>query len=348
MATLRRSAWFLSAIILLNVDISHAALVWRPGEGWADESGGEVSASSSRDQLQFAKTMEEKQEYDAAYKAYKGLVRKWPLSFYAPEAQFKAGLMEEKKADFWRAYKSYQRMVEKYPNSSFFEQALERQFEIGNLYLAGEPQRLWKIPMGASMEKTIQIFEQVIKNAPYGKYAAESQFKIGLANERQKKFAEAVKAYNSIIDKYPGNDIVDDAAYQIGYSWLRASSEPDYDQSAAQKSVEAFQDFLVKYPNSSKAVQAKENIAQLEGRRTQGSFNIASFYEGQGNLKAAYIYYNDVLRESPGSEQAQLAKKKIDELRPKVEKELNLPPLSASAEKQAENPTQPAGTNSNF
>jgi outer membrane protein assembly factor BamD len=320
---LRRTLSTTLLALFLGTTVCSAALVWRPGEGWTDEKGSDISASSSRDQLELGKELEKKGNIDDAYKAYKGLVRRWPLSFFSPEAQFRMGQIEEQKGDFWRAYKSYQKMLEKYPSSSFFEQALEREYAIGNLYLAGEPQRLWKIPLGPSMEKTVEIYETVIKNAPYGKFAPQAQFKIGLAHENEKKFNEAVKAYNTIIDKYPGNDIVDDAQFQIGYAWYRASSEPEYDQSAAEKAIEAFQDFMVRYPNSEKTASAKSYIEKLQGRRVQGSFNIAQFYEKQGNIKAAFIYYNEVVRENPDSKQASQAKLKIDQLRPMVEAQKN-------------------------
>jgi outer membrane protein assembly factor BamD len=304
------------ALTFLCGSTANASLVWRAGEGWSDERGADISASSSKDQLELAHKYEDKGDLTSAFKAYKGLLRRWPLSFSAPEAQFKIGKLAEARGDFWGAYKAYQRMLEKYPSSTFFDQAMEREYAIGNLYLAGEPQRLWKIPMGASMEKTIEIYETVIKNAPYGKYAPQAQFKIGLANEKMSKYSDAVKAYNLIIDKYPGNEIVDGAQYQIGYAWMKASSQADYDQSSAEKSIEAFQDFLARYPNSEKAAAAHENIAALMARRTQGSLNIAQFYEKQGNKKGAFIYYNEVLRQSPSSEQARIAKEKVQDLKP--------------------------------
>lgn len=299
-----------------------AALVWRPGEGWVDETSGQgLSASSSRDQLDLAKKLEEKGDFDDALKAYRQLVRKWPLSFFAPEAQYRIGQMFEKKAEFWQAYKAYLKMIEKYPASNFFEQALERTYNVGNLYLAGEPQKLWKIPIGPSMDKTCEIYESVIKSAPYGKFAPQAQFHIGLAREKQSKFTDAVAAYNKILDKYPGNPIVDDAQYQIGYAWMRASSAADYDQSAAEKAIEAFEDFMVRYPNSEKVAAAREHIVLLSDKQNQGSFNIARFYEKQRNYKAAFIYYNEVIRQNPESANAEIAKKKIEELRPLVEKE---------------------------
>lgn len=297
-----------------------AALVWRPGEGWVSESSGTtLAASDAKEQLQLARQFEAKEIWKDAFQAYKALVRKWPLSTAAGEAQFKMGLMQEKLGEFWPAYQSYQKVVKKYPNSQFFDLALERQFSIGNLYLAGEPRKIWKIPLLPSMDKTCEIYETVIKNAPYGKYAAPSYFNMGRARENQKKWTEAIAAYNMILDKYPNDPLADDAQYQIGYAWYRASSEPDYDQSAARKAIEGFQDYLTNYPNSEKATQAKEYIAQLDGRQVQGSFNVAKFYEQQKNYKAAYIYYNDVVQLNPDSEQAKLAKAKLDTLKPLIE-----------------------------
>src|SRR5476651_1540300 len=81
----------------------HATLVWRPGEGWSDESGSDVSASSSRDQLELAHKLEAQGQKDAALKAYKGLLRRWPISLFAPEAQYRVGKILEDEADFYPA-----------------------------------------------------------------------------------------------------------------------------------------------------------------------------------------------------------------------------------------------------
>jgi outer membrane protein assembly factor BamD len=304
---------------LVVVPVSKAGLVWRPGEGWSDESGGDVSASSSRDQLEMAHKLEAQGQRDDALKAYKNLLRRWPLSFFAPEAQFRIGKIMEDEADFYTAFQAFQKMVQKYPSSTYFEQALGEEYRIANLYLAGEPQRIWKIPVGPSMEKTVEMYGRIIKNAPYGTYAPDCQFKIGLANEKQRKYTDAVDAYQKVLDNYPGSPVASNAQYQIGYAWMRASTNGDYDQGAAKKAVDAFQDYLVRYPNSDKAAQAQENIQHLGQKQTQGAYNIARFYETQHDSRAAFIYYNEVVREDPNSPQAQQAKKRIQELRPIVQ-----------------------------
>src|SRR5277367_5594159 len=299
--------------------LAQATLVWRPGEGWSDESGGDVSASSSRDQLDLAHKYEAQGQRDSALKAYKAFLRRWPLSFFAPEAQYRVGKILEDEGDFYTAFKSFQIMVQKYPASDYFEQALGEQYRIANLYLAGEPQRIWKIPVGPSMDRTVEMYERIIKNAPYGTYAAQCQFNIGLAREQQRRFTDAVDSYQKVLDNYPTSSVASNAQYQIGYAWMRSSISGDYDQGAARKAIDAFQDYLVRYPSSDKAYQAQMNIQKLSQRQTQGAFDVAKFYETQHDSRAAFIYYNEVVREDPNSPQAQMAKKRIQELRPIVE-----------------------------
>jgi outer membrane protein assembly factor BamD len=329
------------------LSVAQAELVWRPGEGWSDESGGDISASSSRDQLDLAHKLEAQGQRDDAVKAYKGLLRRWPLSFFAPEAQFRLGKIQEDEADYPDAFKSFQTMVKKYPSSDYFNQALGEQYRIANLYLAGEPQRIWKIPVGPSMDKTVDMYNEIIKNAPFGVYAAQSQFKIGLAREQQRKYTDAIDAYQKVLDNYPTSAVASNAQYQIGYAWMHAASSALYDQSAATKAIDAFQDFLVRYPDSDKAAQAQVNIQKLGHEQTQGAYNIAQFYEHShptditpksALMRAAFIYYNEVVREDPNSAQAQLAKKRIQELRPMVE----AMPGGAAPDGSPLPPTQPS------
>jgi len=303
----------------LLISSTQAALVWRPGEGWVNESSGQtLAASDAKAALQIARNMEAKEAWGDAAAAYRTIVRRWPLSSAAGESQFKLGYMQEKEGEFWAAYTAYQKVVDKYPASQFFDLAIERQFSIGNLFLAGEPQKIWKIPLLPSMDKTSEIFQNVIDNAPYGPYAAAAHFKIGLARENQKDWSKAISSYVKLLDRYPKSDLADDAQYQIGYAWYQASSEPDYDQSAALKSIQAFEEFAVCYPNSEKIAQAEVYIQELTERRVQGSYNIARFYEGQDNFKAAVIYYNDVVRQGPETKQGIEAKKRLDKLRNKL------------------------------
>ena len=81
---------------------------------------------------------------------------------------------------------------------------------------------------------------------------------------------------------------------------------------------EWFSGFSLSLSAQRKSAASAENLARLETKATSDSFGIAKFYDKQKNYRAAIIYYNDVIRQQPGSAQGDEAKNRIDELRSKV------------------------------
>jgi len=262
-----------------------------------DRRGGEANANSIK-------------YFYQALKIYQDFVKENPDDLRRAEAQYKVGEMYEHLAKYWDAYKAYKKMVEETASNQYWDLAIERMFAIGNVYLAGQHQMMWKIPMPADMNKVVEIYQTIIKAAPFGSYAPLATFSCGLAREKQKKWPEAVKFYEEILDKYPKNDLIDDAQYQIGYVWTKAARQPEYDQTAAQKGIEAFQDYLARFKRSDKTEQATENIAMLQQRLSGGSLSVARFYDKAGNYPAALVYYNEVLTQTPDSPQGQEARQR--------------------------------------
>jgi outer membrane protein assembly factor BamD len=202
------------------------------------------------------------------------------------------------------------------------------------MYLGGKKLKLLGIPFGTSMDRAVEIFAAVVRTAPYGKYTARAQFDIGLAREKQNVNDAAIQAYQAVVDKFPNDPIAADAQYQIGYIWLRAARAGTKDLAATTNARTAFQDFLFRYSNSEKAPQARSNLQLLEGRQTTSSFNIAKFYDKQKHYRAAVIYYNEVIRQQPGSAESEKAKKRIDELRAKLGDAALQPVLAAEEAKK--------------
>src|SRR5207248_6328840 len=91
----------------------------------------------------------------------------------------------------------------------------------------------------------------------------------------------------------------------------------------------AFQDFLFRFPNSEKATQARANLQLLEKKTIISSFDVARFYDKQKAYRAAVIYYNEVIRQQPGSTESEKAKRRIDQLRAKVGDKVLQSPLEA-------------------
>jgi outer membrane protein assembly factor BamD len=309
---------FIVAVLALPT-IGMASVIFQPGKKAKYVAPGEEEISGNAAELfQIGQTAEKEGNTKRAIKAYKGLVKHHPKDALAAGALFRAAELEEQSHDYLRAAQSFRQLVERYPGSPHFDEAIEGQFRIGEIYLAGKKLRLLGIPVASSLERAVAIFASVVRTAPYGKYTARAQFDIGLVREKQGANDAAIEAYQAVVDKFPNEPIAVDAQYQIGYIWFHASQTGTKDIAAASKAKTAFQDFLFHYPNSEKAAQARADLDKLEQKQTSSSFEVAKFYDKQKYYRAAVIYYNEVIRQQPGSRESDRAKKRIDELRTKV------------------------------
>lgn len=308
----------LPAILGMLCSTSQASVIFRPHEKAKYIAPGEEEISgNARELFELAQKAEQKGNPGRAIKAYRTLANKYRRDALAAAAAFRAAELMEQTHDYLKAALAYRVVVEYFPASPNFERAIEGQFRIGEMYLAGKKKFL-KIALSSSMDRAIEIFAAIVRTAPYGKYTARAQFNIGLAREKQKAGDAALEAYQAVIEKFPNDPIAGAAQYQIGYIWFQTARKGTKDVTATEKAKIAFQDFLFRFPNNEKAAQARSNLQQLEHRETLGSFSVAKFYDKQKNYRAAVIYYNEVIRQQPGSTESEQAQKRIDQLRAKV------------------------------
>jgi outer membrane protein assembly factor BamD len=303
---------------------SPAPLIYRPGEGWSYESvggGGKWQRTRAKEQLDVAQSAFDKKDYGLALKAARRVVRVWPLSDYAPQAQYLVGRCYEATGKDEKAFQEYQKVIEKQPKIANYQEIVGRQYEIANKYLAGKWFKLWGyIPIFSSMDKTSDMYEKIVKNGPYSDVAPKAQMSIGAAREKQSNFALAAKAYETAADRYHDRPTVAaDALYQQAMAYDKQAKTAEYDQSTAGQAISTFTDFMTLYPNDPRVADAQKIITNLKTEQARGSFQIAKFYEKYKRWNGALVYYNEVLLQDPNSVYAAPARQRIDELKKRTQ-----------------------------
>src|SRR6058998_2240266 len=330
-----RAFLVLAAAALFLPESATASVVFKAGKKAQYVAPGEEELSGDAAQLyQIGQTAEKEGNPKRALRAYKSLIKHHPKDSLAPSALYRAAQLQEQLHEYTPAADSFRELVEIYPTSPHFEDAIEAQFRIGELYLNGKKLKVLGIPMASSLDRAVTIFANVVRTAPYGKYTARAQFDIGLAREKQNLPEMAIEAYQAVINKFPNEPIAADAQYQIGYIWFTAAQTGTKDAAAASNAYTAFQDFLFHYPKSEKAAQARANLDILEHKQTANSYKVARFYDKQKYYRAAVIYYNEVIRQQPGSPESEKAKKRIGQLRAKVGEKALEPAFAAEEAKK--------------
>src|SRR5205809_7884997 len=334
-----RALFFLAVTLFLLPEPGIGSIIFQPGKKAKFVPPGEEEMSGDAAELyQIGQTAEKEGNPKRAIRAYKSLVKRHPKDALAPTALYRAAQLQEQTRQYTPAANSYLQLVERYPSSAHFDEAIEGQFRAGEIYLNGKKLKVLGIPVASALDRAVTIFADVVRTAPYGKYTARAQFDIGLARERQGANDAAIQAHQAVVDKFPNELIAVDAQYQIGYIWFTAAKLGTNDAAAADNAKTAFQDFLFHYPKSEKAAQARKNLDILEHKQITNSYKVAKFYDKQKYYRAAVMYYNEVIRQQPGSEESNEAKTRMDQLRAKLGDAALQPaiPVSQNAKKKPE------------
>ncbi|MEY5027562.1 MAG: hypothetical protein RLZZ244_3090 [Verrucomicrobiota bacterium] len=318
---LSSSAALACALLLSTPQNSRADFVYRAGTGWTHEGGmfgsfgfSKPVAKTADLQLSLAEDLEKKGDLSRARSAYRYLVKTYGFSQQAATARYRLAGLLHKEGRLEDAFDSYNAYIEKHPDGNDFPAALDAMFTIAKRFMDGEKRRLLGIKMFSSNQRAEEMFDTIYKRAPFAPDACKALYYRGILMERQGKDAEAILSYQLILERFPSNPIAEEAQYQIGFVRMRSVRTGSYDKADRIRAQESFEDFLSAAPSNPKSLQARQNIQDIEKRQIHALLDVAKFYEKSGKLKAATMYYRDVLREAGDSPEAKEAQRRIDQL----------------------------------
>lgn len=317
-----------AGVMLLGAALEvRADLVYRPNEGWKSEGGGLLStltggmfegkqiARTADQQIQHAEELVKKNKLSEACDALRGVLSAFPMAQQTAEARLRLGEILERRGRYEDAFETYDQLLVKNPESKQFTAALDAMFAIGKRYMNGERRRLFGVKTFSSNRRAEEMFDTILKRAPYARSAPQVLLFRGMVLERQGKDVEALASYQQVIERFPSDPVADDAQYQMGYIRLRNVKTGSYDSVDRVRAQESFEDYLNRAPQNGKVTQARENLQLLEANRRKASLDAAKFYEKTGKTKSAAIYYTDIIKNHPGTEEANVSKKRLEVLR---------------------------------
>ena len=295
---MKRTLNLLTALLFFSLffpNLSHAVWIWTPQSGKFINPKMAVK-STPREQLDYALAFMEGRKYTPAMAELKKLVKNYPRAKEAPEAQYYIGKILENTHKSYEAYKAYQIVIDKYPFSERAAEIVSLQFNIANGILSGKDKRgKWVKAIVGGDDRITEIYRSVIKNAPYGKYAAEAQYKIGLYLKERELFQEARDEFEKTLGDYPNTEWAKAAKFQIAMADTDRAGTIQHEQKTNSIALDEFKEFVKSHPDSDLTPEAKKQIALLRDKEAQSGYLVGQFYEKQKNYKSAAVYYQNIV-----------------------------------------------------
>jgi outer membrane assembly lipoprotein YfiO len=313
----------ISAVLMGSYAIpAEASWIWSPDIGkWVNPK--KAAKDTPEAQYDWAMEFYKNQEWDRAIEEYEKIPEYFSTSRLAAEGVYHIGLCYLEKKDFAKAADAFKRLVDHYPYSDRIKDAIGHEFEIANQFAAGGKVKVWGVPALPGQEKALELYKHVVKNAPFGTYGDQAQYKIGGLYKMQGEYEEAQKAFQALVDEYPGSELVSQARFEIANCSMLASQKSQYDDQHAEKAIQEFQGYKSAFPVDPKALEAEESIQALRLKKAQTAYDIAAFYEKQSKWDSAKVYYQEIVSKYSDTALGETAKKKAQEM---IQKQ-NEPPV---------------------
>ena len=274
---------------------------------------------TSAEQWEYACKEREKGHLKKADRLMLYLVRRWPNSPEAPDAQRARADMFLEQKELKKAFNAYQYLIETYsPRMQNYEEVLDIQFDIAKKLMNKRKMR-WFFGGYRTPEYAVDYFKKIIKNGPQWSRAPEAQFLIGQAYEEADQLEEAILSYGALLYLYPKSDLAEEAAWRRFSCLFKLRKQFPNDLKVLDQTLVASTVFLSDYPESKHHDEIILMRNELYEIKAQKAFDIAAFYaKVPKNKKAALLCYEDMIEQYPQSKLVPEAQKQLEKLQREI------------------------------
>jgi outer membrane protein assembly factor BamD (BamD/ComL family) len=231
-----------------------------------------------------------------AQNLYLEVVKQYPFTPSAAEAAFQNALIIRHSGRMDDAFEAFQNFLNDHRDSPRFTEAIEKQFEIAEEAKGGRKQRgLLLVPMKMNTSDVIDFYNQIIKNAPFGKLAPLAQFSIAEIQQDMNEKEKAVAAYQKVVENYPGTSQASEAQFRIG-SISNIAAQRSEDASNLLAARDALRTYIASNPGGERKQETEMILNQVNSAEANQSLTVAKFYKRMGKTRAAAIYLNEALK----------------------------------------------------
>ena len=146
------------------------------------------------------------------------------------------------------------------------------------------------------------IFEDLISSLLGDARAENVQFSYAYTNFYQQQYQLSAHYFRSFFDTYGRSPHAEEALYMHTYSLYKSTPAYYLDQSNTNVAINALQDFLNRYPESTYKKDASDNMNTLRKQLELKAYKIAKQYQKLSRFKAAVLAYSNFMKDFPDSE----------------------------------------------
>jgi len=273
--------------------------------------------TNATEQLEYCNGLIADGDWSKARKHLDALVREWPTSPEAPEAQLKlADIMLNNLLLYEDAFAEYRYLLDFYSLQCDYEAIADKLYKVAHVM-----KREGKEVMFIRFANTVDVrraFEACVLRAPGAKWVPEAMLEIAGLREDEGKYEEAVKVYENLRNLHPNSEEAKDALLREAEDRMLNLRERAYNQARSRETID-FLRMALRNCRAGDADRIQELLSEAVMSSEDEAYRSAKFYDSSTRtLRSAVSAYERFLAEHPGSSKVEEVRARLAELREKL------------------------------
>ena len=270
--------------------------------------------SDAAAQFAWARELEDAGSASRARRAYDALVREWPTSAEAPEAQLRIAKLNVLDLDYEEGFKEYRYLLDFYSTSCDFSAVAREMYKLAEIMREeGKTILFFNFRNSADVRRA---YESLVLRAPGAAFVPKAMLAIAALREDEGHLQEAVAVYENLRNLHPESEEAVEAACREAVTRMKIVREHGYNRNRMSDT----RSFLRRIADGGKLPDDRKEeltrfIAETDAMLEDEAWKSARFYDSRTRTRRSAINgYSAYLKDHPEGVHAEEARRRIAEL----------------------------------
>ena len=231
-----------------------------------------------------------------------------------PEALLTRGDANVARKHFFKSLYDYERVIREYPGSEQFHTAMQREFEVAKLFMAGVKRRLWGMRILPASAEAEELLVRIQERGPGSELGELASITLADYYFDKPQMDSAADAYDLFLINDPRSERREWAMIRLIQANLARFKGPRFDATGLIDAGQRLKSYRVQYPASAERLGVDALLIRIDESLAMRDMVAADWHVQRKQPLSAIYLYQRVIQDYPQTAAAQDALKALHKL----------------------------------
>ncbi|MEZ6193337.1 MAG: outer membrane protein assembly factor BamD [Phycisphaerales bacterium] len=241
-------------------------------------------------------------------------IEKYENNSLMPEALLTRGDANVARKHFFKSLYDYERVIREYPGSEQFQTAMQREFEVAKLFMAGVKRRLWGMRILPATDEAEELLVRIQERGPGSELGELASITLADYYFDKPQMDSAADAYDLFLINYPRSERREWAMIRLIQANLARFKGPRFDATGLIDAGQRLKSYRTEYPASAERLGVDALLIRIDESLAMRDMVAADWHVQRKQPLSAIYLYQRVIQDYPRTAAALDALKALSRL----------------------------------